>query len=421
MNFAIILLDAYLKINKSHPKCHNSEKKMNQNKDQKKNLGIAFFDNQYDGSSPGTAFKNGGNFRFNHINDLDSDTLWVTNIGFQEFKKQKLYLKPNLQNDTFLGRPLPSIYSWLGLENSSNIKKGKCLENIAVNVDEYLSHYYGINLEDQKFSLTYAFKDSLFPKEYNDRADASRNYNLYSAARDSYVALQYPTATPKKEIITTYQLSLNKYLNALFNLTYPEYNATWKLIKNDNAVQLDETKLKEVLDGYEHGFVEVSIRNVNPSVSKFAPFSRAKIGYRKQSIRKWCSIPEALLYSHFGQVDVKQAYVTNNTSKLNLNFAPLPEKVSHSLSSEIISYCLLSAISPFTQQPPSYIDVISSYISMYDRLYLFKLAKVLYEKGFEVLNFGRGKITLGFSTKDQESEAEEIVKNYNMCKRLNDL
>lgn len=381
-------------------------------------LGIAWFDDPSSPSSGWLCGSDGEVERFETHGKLRSDTTWVTNLSFFDYKEAGFIGVPNYRSSNYFNVSLDKILNDLHIHDdlpaakflpavfdilSSTLKK--CESVVPSGLDGY-KYFKGLS-------------HSCIPRAFKRSAQGSKGESSH------FFDEMFVSATQLNQGITGSKIPAGSkafrfhfpkatYYKWLLQQPLPAVNY-WKesklpspLIVGTNGIRNVPThsegikKLNYYLKKGKSGFCKVVIYDADPSISQFYKFGHE--GFSRE-LREWATIEEVLEISHFSTVEISRVYITDSAPlQLPVELDPTTEQ---SLSEGYYRENLYKAIA---DHPNNSKSAIGAYLSSLDRAACGRAAIAFANDGFQIASFGAGFVTLYLRGSEQNpTECKDAI------------
>lgn len=374
-------------------------------------VGVILFDNEKSIDAGGWASEAGGkSYRISGIHHIDSNVIWLTNIGFTQFKDMQLNRITHLRESHYLRIKINSLINELGIRDNSS-DAAEILSKIFHRVTKFGNQSFGIDVNDYAYRYPNLLADKIIPPEMK-KSPTNNGDTIISNLKNATQLIQNSIKSgpsPQNKTPVTITIPRVAYNNYLLSLQYPD-EREWSPVKfKEGGFDVGVDKKGEMIEGTkarmaklktlskESAFIfNVEVLSYEEEYSKFAMF-----GVGCNETRKWATYPEVVEMIKYSHVSIKKALKTS-LGELDHDIVDRDVSTNFSYSKGIYLENLVNALSlPIDRK--IYNGVIP-YIKSYDRAACFRLAEVFHKENYQVMSYGSGSIVLLVSNNQRDRE-----------------
>lgn len=329
--------------------------------------------------------------RISMVQELPSDTLWITNLTETQFFGAKLHAHPNFRSEAYMRSTLRHLYSELGVDPAhvSSDKVTRVLATVAQRVIDYAETRLGVyprsKTLNEDFALAMKAPASHVPDDMHDV--------LRESAEHAYVrTLQSNTHMNGGKPLT---LRRNRLLHArdLLSRLVPQ-DVRWEHIPAA-ALPRGEGAIERMLDQSESAFlVDAEVSNVNPHVAEV--FS---IGGGARSIRRWLTDVEWRMAREWADIRYNGVLISCEPSIAvpQRHCLPTGDYAPLSITCSLVAEQVWTAmtIKRGGRDEPRY-TAAAAWIRAFDRMAMFDYAQRLYALGLSIWGYGGGNVVVQY-------------------------
>lgn len=340
-------------------------------------------------------------FEFSAANDLPAQTLWITNVDYKELGEAGLRRKPNIAHEGFFRTRLSQIGQELGVGNLDYREQVAILVEVLGMAAEMSKIHLGIasypaNGISHAVGQLYGFTGP---------AEGSAVHLVAERACQQYTSCERDRRLEDVEIFTFWAPRF-EWANRILGSPLP-VSTGLKSIALHNLPRMGEDVGALVEWAQERSlpiFARVVIHGLADSVGKLLNYgsgaqtlaSRAgsSAGYEARNMREWCSLPELAVLAEVGDLDVKEVVIAPAWTNSGLSlFSSKASSVSYSYG--VVAENLWCGLTRSTSPDGRVAKTLSTaWIQSIDRMECLKIAERLVTVGFDVINYGYGRITV---------------------------
>jgi hypothetical protein len=359
-------------------------------------IGVAL----YKGGSP---FSKEGNFacefrgvpfEFDSASSLQGQTLWITNCDWGDLLKAGLHKSPKVAHDGYYRTKLFQMMHELGINHLSPDKQASLLAEVLGNASEMARLQLGLTEHPTKgifqvVAQRYAAQEPAAGSPVHSVAEqASQRYTACERERSFKDAETFSFWFPRKayaQRILTTPLPDNLTLTRI-KPEYMPYGGT-------DVISLVEWAKEKNLPI----FARINILALEPTIGRLLNYGSGAqtVGAAEgRNMREWCSLPELEALSQAGDIrvlDVTCARGWTSPGLLPRNSKLTSVSYAYGLVSENLWYGMTRKP---TAQAPAGKTLATAWIQATDRMLCLSVAERLYRLGFEIVNYGNGRVTV---------------------------
>lgn len=359
------------------------------------NFGVALFDNPNDMTAGWACRADESPFKFSGIAELSNDTLWVTNLSFDEYKNRAKKIS-HLRRSDYLRSSLTSIAADLGIRIT-----GVFAREASVVLARVFRHSMLIAIH------TYAWESPLTDLRGDTLSDDIRRYLPYAtsaqpltraafiSAHQSYSMPEWGSFYEPDTVPLTMRYNRMDYAKQIMATMVPD--DSWTYMPPGDACRMT---INDLLNPDRPCMVEAAVElgTLNPDIAALISFGAQTA--RRSGIRKWISQPELSWLSRHATVRVSSVLYAQAAAPMPANLG-LPERLTAdplfamSLSAGLVAEAHWSAVAAPVYNRTSKSNDVSSravWLRAVDRALSFGLAQKAYEAGFRVSGYGNGSV-----------------------------
>jgi len=321
--------------------------------------------------------------------ELDTATVWWTNIPYAVFSRLRLYRRPNLRSDQLLRMHAAALLAELGIGGEPPQVLVRMLYQLVYRITRFLADNYQMSCKGM-VRLDWEFRGRMLRRGQPLKGALG---GLAHAARDAHSYIHIPTyGTPPGSETRTYMLPRTSHLRSLLALPYPDPSGTWEQVNYRTPRLIEPDRLPSPLTLDTPAFVRINIRKGDPDYFSHTPFVRAS--GRNTQMRTWATLPEAMNYARHGEVEISKAWV-GRYAPLKLLIPPPGEALDFSISAALVAEAMFFALSGLSKPEHSNgLDVIAAWLLACDRLVTQRLASEIYDQGFHPMSHGSMRVVV---------------------------
>jgi len=366
-------------------------------------FGVALFDNPRDMSAGWACRAEESPFKFNSVAELSNDTMWVTNLDWNEYQQRAKKLS-NLRRVDYLRSSLTSIAADLGsrivgsfARESSAVLARVLRQAMLVAIHTYRWETPSSDLREDVLSDDIRRVLPHAPKpQPHTRAALLSAYQSYSAPEWA------PTYEPDT-ISLTMRLNRLEYARRVMATLVPD--DAWTYMPPEQACSMS---IEDLLNPERPVLVEAAVElgDIDPDIATLVAFGAQT--QRRTGLRKWISQPELTWLSRHAKVRVSSVLIAQSARPLPAK-VDLPARLTSdplfalSISAGLVAEAHWSSIASPVYNQAARSNEVSSWavwVRAADRALSFSLALKAKEAGFRVQGYGNGSIVIRTARKD---------------------
>jgi hypothetical protein len=368
-------------------------------------VGIVVFDSKSEPRSGLCSLAGGNPFRITCIGDLDTSTVWISNLDFEDLFNARLLDNPRLRGNDFFRMKLDRLALEFGLDLDLNLHDGiQQLSAAASRIVNYGSSTYGFT------QLQRSLKDSIQQVLLSDNTVFHQTPAVSEAIKNSFLASQRCYGKLNNGISIPLRFSRTWYCRLLLSMPVP--NGQWRItgvkfpIENKVNCRSGEGSVVynflQKLHNERPFLARISSRSANPNVDRLIDFVDNK------EHRDWVPGHEAVNIAFYSDVTLHELLVCDEYTTIDddpkFRFPHSHISDDMSLSAGVIAenhwVSLASVIkgSGFGGRPKNILTPTASWLRAWDRLFCFKAAYELHKQGYFVRSYGVGTINIHCDT-----------------------
>lgn len=364
-------------------------------------VGVVCFDNKTDPRSGLASLAGGEPTRITCVGDLDTASVWISNLEFEDLLTSRLIDNPRLRGSDFFRMKLDRLALEFGVDLVSNLHEGiKDISAAASRIVNYTAVTYGVTQLQRTLKETIqkvVLKD--VPLQHQTPAVADAIKNAFLANQRCYGKLRDGISIPLRFNRTWYCRQL---------LSMPVPTGQWRLtgvkfpiVNKVNCRFGPGSVVYEFLlnlCGQNPFLARISSKSTSASVDRLIDF----VDNREQ--RDWVPGHEAVNIAHYSDVTVHELLVCDDYVVLGedqrFRFPHSHISDDLSLSSGIlaenhwVSLASIVKVDGFGGKPRSVHTAAASWLRAWDRLYCFKVAMEMQKHGYFVSSYGVGTVNI---------------------------
>lgn len=361
--------------------------------------------------------------------DLDSSTLWVTNLDFKAFKASHFYSIPGVKDNQFFRTSVDILLKELGFDiknrKETTAEAARVLSRTFSHVATLGEKYFGMNVTNGNFSAYryhVALFNSIFPRVLKDDYSSPLSSAVETAAGQATQMNQAMSGVmvPKGSSTNGFYFPRLAYGRYLLSLPLP-IGTNWREVK----FKSDEVELGYVEDTEIPGTQEVLAKLLTISREKavlfrvtvhqtnkfYRPFATFGAGVR--TTRTWATLPEIIELCRYSRVSIRGGYSCDIGSLNDIGFAQdfmsdIEQVDEYSFARGLLMENLWVALATKPRDQDG--TMIGAYLRAYDRILCSKVAAhMARERRYIIGSYGTGRVTLYLKRAQlREAKAEAL-------------
>lgn len=322
------------------------------------------------------------------IHDLPNDTIWLTNLTFNQFTAAGLNKHANFRNDGWLRSGVHQLTSELGLtvDNASQSVAASAIAAIAQRV---------INIAHEKIGVKPTLLDS-FNKDVANAIGPAKSlipdqfYKSFEQCANHYwvKVINHQNYTAKNASFTA-RVNRLSHAKALLGTQLPP-DTGWEFQKSSGKVKLD-TWLSTIDKPF---LANCIITNVQPMIGEILSW-----GSGAQAKRDWLTNLELDQLREYADIEIESALVCSNDPISPIQADLLPSSPLDELSMSLGIFAELLWTSLTNKQPQTRegrFSAAAAWLRAADRMIMFNFAQRAVARGLDVAGYGAGAITIRY-------------------------
>lgn len=379
-------------------------------------VGIVLHDNS-NAMTEGWAFKPGVMpFRVRGIYELPNDTLWISSGEFKEFRRNNGDSQHNLRRNGFIGVRLSELAKDIGIRIDGGFAEegGQILVPFVEEIVRKCIVLYHLDQparQLQEDSLIRAVTKALPP------SPPLKNYMTaaLAGAYQSYSLQMLPFQDNSRTV--TLRFSRMHYAQWLLSQKVPD--SAWTVFTNVNLFNHEDVMAGNAKPMLIKGVVE--FENCDAQIAALIAYG-VSMNARTKNQRLWMTDVEYRWLSQFARIHVME-YMCSHSAVAIPESYQLPHLINddkllaHPISEGVISqihWQSLAAAKYLRVTNTSEYDPLATWLRAYDRAKCFEAAHLLHSKGFSVLGYGNGSLTVRL-TSERLDELIEVGLSFGIA------
>lgn len=374
-------------------------------------VGVIIFDNEKSIDAGGWASEAGReSYRIAGIHHIDNNVIWLTNIGFKEFKDMELSKVSYLRESHYLRIKINSLINELGVRHNAS-ESAQVLSKIFHRVAKFGNQAFGVDVNDFAYRYPNLLSDKIIPPEMK-KSPSNNGETIISNLKNATQLIQNSIKSgpsPQNKTPVTITIPRVAYNNYLLSLMYPD-DREWSPVKfkeggfdvgvdkKGNAIEGTKTRMAKLKTlSADNAFIfNVEVLSYEEEYSKFAMF-----GVGSNETRKWATYPEIVEMVKYCHLSIKKALKTS-IGKLDHDLVDRNPSINFSYSKGIYLENLVNALClPIDR---TIYNGVIPYIKSYDRAACFRLAEVFHKENYQIMSYGSGSVVLLVSNNQRDKE-----------------
>lgn len=361
----------------------------------------------------------GGPARYvDSYSELSNDMMWITNIGFNDFKTLGFHQMPHLFDEQYLRTKLEQILREVGLSGHDERKEAaQFAAQIASRCVRLAEQLFNVNVANAGYRLTSALSNVLVRGWMRAMPEGPNRAVVCEGIRQSLQENQAMMGTannPRGSSSVAFLFPRGAYAHWLLSQDYPVSN-TWNQIQvqdsdfgvSEGAAIRGSKALTDRLLTMGQKYACIFKIEVLSTDEFYRPFASFACGANRQ--RQWATLPEVIYLSRFCKLRLHEGYYTAK-GKL-----PFFSKISAELPTDEFSYSrglLLENCWAALAAPPRPGDAsaVGAFLRAYDRIACGRLAEEFASNSFRVASYSSGRVLLNLKPSDYEPASELAFK-----------
>ncbi|SHH50510.1 hypothetical protein [Ferrimonas marina] len=360
-------------------------------------VGVCIFDHTDTATSGWRSSEGSEAERIDSISELATDTMWVTNLPYYDFRKLNLHRSPNIVDAQYFRSSIKLLTDELGLgetpDRLASVLSGFFSRMIAVAESNGIS----VQSPDYRYlkSLGLELATSLLRKRPRG-AFGKMLKEVWSQSTQQNQAMQN-AMVPRGANAYAFTLPRGAYFRWILSQNFPSathwekhsFGADQIVIGVQDGVKLPGTTeamaaLKDLMKT-KAGFFRLSVQSMDPHYQKFSAY-----GSGSNVMRGYASLPEILRLSQYSKIAIGDGW------KADCGKLEFPERFDMAANEFSFSRGLLFenvfAAYGSSSLSDTYFPSITAYLRAYDRIACSYFAEAFQEFNFSVGSYSTGKI-----------------------------
>ncbi|MGX9960618.1 hypothetical protein ACW0US_17870 [Xanthomonas euvesicatoria] len=347
--------------------------------------------------------------RINGFGALDNQTLWWSNLGFNQLYETGLNRTPYIKRTTYLTSWNPSgssigqdevCLSWGLLPRSFPEQLiTEALSGIFSRTMRFAEKTYGIDIARQVptyDNLADELRARMIPqrdKHLSPEVDAA-----LSSAHQYYANCVTPRFVDDEHVIVNFVAPAVPYAKEMLDLVVPADQFDFV---SSSQLPMPARRLEWVLKQERPVLASVRVSDVDPDYASVIAYGN---GARSGSNRRWATHPELLLLSKYAKVDVDSVFLFGGYEKLpaGLQLPGFTRLQSMTPTAELIAtnhWISLARENPYNLEQvrspaERALSPRAAWLNAMDRFMMYTYAIQLYKAGITVRRYGAGRVTV---------------------------
>lgn len=385
-------------------------------------IGVCFFDDPSLGSSGWASVSGEEPRRIDDYGDLSQAHLWVTNIGFRDYKSLGLLNTAHIRDDQFFRVSTKALCQELGLTGDPG-NSVKVLSEIFDNASELMTEKHGYQLSESTYRLSPSITEIFLPQALRVRPTGRNSNSMVNAFQEANQQNQNPLGItpPKGSQILPFTIPRGAYFSWLLTRNIP-IGTKWREVPQSAKGRVFGYESGRVLKGTEEFiskltewsedeayFFRIGVESIDAFYRPFASF-----GHGAWNSRSWVSLPELLNMLRYSKVRVFEGFKTES-GKLDVSNI-IDDDLSFSFAYGLLLENIWNSVSiPIFGN--KYCTPIASYMRAYDRVACLNLAEGFTRIGGVVGSSGSGKCMVYASSRNADDLIDFAV-GHGVCPPL---
>lgn len=359
-------------------------------------IGVILFDDTKVGEQ-GWGAKSGHEAeRFNGINELDQEYVWISNIEYNDFNHLSFRNVSYLRESHYMRSTIKSFIQELGLHNSPS-EAAEILSNIFQRVIDFGYEMFGIDPREHSHRYANLLAQKILPMNMR-KPPTHNNESISDALEESTQLMQNNVGRrPSGRKAITIHMPRIAYFNWLLKSKVPSSTEWKKIAFNSGEFEIGIDKGKEVEGtksrmanleklSKDNAFMfNISIKSMESDYLSFASF-----GVGKKTSRTWVTFPELKELSRYARIEVRKGLKTS-IGEIDGDVMDKDPTTNFSYSKGLFLENLVSALSTNVD---GVLNGVIPYIRANDRMACLKAAEILNSEGYFVMSYSFGKIVV---------------------------
>jgi hypothetical protein len=359
--------------------------------------GVALFDNTRDMSAGWACLAGGESFRISSVSDLSNDTVWVTNLDFNEYN-ERAKRSSHLRRVDFLRSSLQAVGSDLGMRVNGLYAQeaAPVLAGVIERCVHMAVRAYGWSAPTHDVRECVLYEDIRRTMPGLPKVQASTRAP-FASAYQSYSVPLWGADYEDNIVVITLRYNRLDYARSMMDTLVPD--DAWTYVPPETASKLT---MEQWLDPAKPSLVEAAVEldSIDPGLASLVSFGAGT--NKRAALRKWISQPELAWLSRHARVTVTSGLQSASAQHLPAS-VQLPALLTDdpfmkvSLSAGLLAESHWAAIAQPTWNRQARCEEQSAWgvwLRAADRAMSFKLALQAHQAGYRVLGYGHGSCAI---------------------------
>jgi len=382
-------------------------------------IGVCWFDDPKLAESGWSSEGGAAAVRVSGINELRTDTVWVSNIDYRTYRNLNLNNLPYFRDAQFMRIGVDILAKELGLADNVPSLVEKIAE-IFTRTSRLGFQRFGVKPQDESYRYQKLLAPHSLPEFAKSRPAGRFIDEVEQAFGEATQANQAMTGgqRPRGSQAYSFVFPRTSYAKWLLSQAVPGSNEWRKMkietefgvvngepVKGTKAVTAKLLKISE-----KHACLfRVNVIQMDSVYRDFATF-----GAGSRTPRNWATLPEVLAMSRYARIRITDGFMTD--------IGIIPEELGTNVINDEFSFSRglltenqwVSIATPVDGKIPT---AISAYLRAYDRIACNKAAAKFHTNRLTVGSYGTGRVTV-YVKKGEEEFASKVALNAGMLPPL---
>lgn len=382
-------------------------------------IGVCWFDDTSVAQGGWTSIDGSASRRVGSYSELQTNTIWITNLNYNEYKKLNLMKSPHIYDAQYFRTSLRLIASEMGLLHNPRATVEFC-SSVFTRVVAIGEGKFKIRMDEPGYRYTSIVANKVMPDFMRMRITNYNEMDINEAIKQSSQANQAMVGVRphKGSSIHPFIIPRGAHARWLMDLGYPG-NHPWEEVSPEHntatfgyedGVQIKGSKA--VLDklinmGQDNAvFLRVNVLNISKRHREFATF-----GMGSKYPRRWATLPEVIDMSRYSKIEISGGYKTKLTKlpfldKIDINDSEF--SYSRGLFYENFWSALASPLYGNDNH-----TAVGAYMRAYDRIACLRVAEQFHNHQYAIGSFGVGRVMV-YLTRQEEERASKFALSNNV-------
>jgi hypothetical protein len=382
-------------------------------------IGVCHFDDEKTFSAGWASVGGNKAYRVGGVHSLPNHILWITNIPFLTFQKNKIFNLPHIKMENYFR----SSYMLIGDEHGISDPKilVEFCSRIFARLMDYSEFIYGDSVRRPQFSFSLALSGLVKPDYVRRIVPGPFSAEITEAIEHCDQNFQAMIGrTPDGSKATNFNFPRTSYFKHLLTMKYPG-DGEWKQLKEKNyggvlghesghMIQGTRAILEKLLKLGEtdSALFNVAVLSTDSNSAKFQSFGS---GFKSKTVsqRKWATLPEIIHMSKFSKIKISGGFSVES-KPLELSKIFTREDFGYSFVRGLFLENVFAGITVSENEKSSAVGV---YMRACDRILCARVAEgFVNDMNYSVGQFSMGRVTLFLRPTDIEKASEYAKKQY---------